>query len=208
MNPFRIILRNIVELMLLPINIPLYLFFGSTVAQLYGSLDVSSTIFCALLLLQYVITTVVLGLFLGVTIGLTLSSLHKLFPIPDVYWDLSFKLPNIAVWKKGKNLQETSKDEGSPHLSSKSSARLQMNMIEPNDETLRSFRRPDHTTIGNLTPESTIREEESEDEASELTQLWDRDYIYDTIRTETNDDLQILINRLRNRKMNRDSLDE
>lgn len=101
--PVRIILRNLFEFALLPVNMPLYILFGTNLSNLLLTFDTNAGLFALVMFSQYVISTFIFGVSLGVISGVLLSAFHKSMPIPNYYYEpsirRSFGYIKDVIWK-------------------------------------------------------------------------------------------------------------
>ncbi|CUS21026.1 LAQU0S02e04104g1_1 [Lachancea quebecensis] len=81
-SPTAIISRNIVNLAFLPTNLPLILFYNTTLSDL-TKINLHLTTVTIALSIQYFVTLVALGVLIGIYCGLCLGTLHRWIKIPE-----------------------------------------------------------------------------------------------------------------------------
>ncbi|QEU58600.1 Ldb16 [Kluyveromyces lactis] len=206
--PSEIILRNLAALVLLPINIPLYILFGSSVKSLYHSFDANATTFGVVMLSQYVLSMLILGFTLGIMTGVFLSCFHKFVPIPNIYWEPSIggfigSIKGLLFSGPTESSREhpyrvpiprfsTKRQSNMPGSSSYTDAKVDTaasaavsSILETASDLgldLRPHHQPD---IGNMTPlslpdtnEDSDQELGSDEDLSEMSRFWGNDQGY------------------------------
>ncbi|SCU97960.1 LAFA_0G14488g1_1 [Lachancea sp. 'fantastica'] len=86
-SPATILLRNLTNLALLPTNVPLFLFYNTTISDI-TKMNLHLTYITLTLCIQYLITMMFIGVIFGIWFGLILGVLHRLIRIPDKKVDL------------------------------------------------------------------------------------------------------------------------
>ncbi|AET37527.1 Ldb16p Ecym_1288 [Eremothecium cymbalariae DBVPG len=84
-NPVVIIKRVLGKFAVVPVNAILWVFFRTSLQDLFATADVKSAFVIAQVCVQYTITTAVVGLILGLVLGALLGSLHRIIRVPVLY---------------------------------------------------------------------------------------------------------------------------
>ncbi|CDO91905.1 unnamed protein product [Kluyveromyces dobzhanskii CBS 2104] len=213
--PLEIILRNTVELLLLPVNIPLYVLFGSSVSSLYSSFNTNAATFGLMMISQYVLSMLILGFMMGITTGVVLSSFHKLVPIPNVYWEPSLsgllqyvkkfvffiyaklkeetiKVPSSEVSVKRQSHKPVYNTFNNSIADATADAAAPVEVTDSDSDFALDVNNQRTSDVGNLTPLSlpdtsydTEQDNDTDEEISEMSKYWANDRGYVTDTVRT-----------------------
>ena len=93
-SPVTIIFRSLSKLVLLPTNLPLLLFYNTTVSD-FSKVNLHLTVITITLCIQYFITLMIAGTFIGLYCGFALGFLHRWIRIPDKHVEI---LKGVSRW--------------------------------------------------------------------------------------------------------------
>ncbi|CAR30543.1 Ldb16p [Lachancea thermotolerans CBS 6340] len=210
-SPAAIITRNVVNLMFLPTNLPLILFYNTTLSDL-TKINLRLTTVTIALSIQYFVTLMALGILIGAYCGLCLGTLHRWIRIPekrvDVFGGLtrwlfphtayssSAPLPKPHPWQSAQypspsTTSTTVRGEKLQRKGSRSSIVNVSNMVSKLPHDFFQPKSPHTPTrrsekarfdTSKLSPVSTVRDDEIE---SNYSSAWDfSDELPETLRTE------------------------
>ncbi|CEP61735.1 Ldb16p LALA0_S03e09692g [Lachancea lanzarotensis] len=92
-SPAKILVRNLTNLALLPTNVPLFLFYNTSISDI-TEMNLHLTYVTITLCLQYLITMIFIGISFGIWFGIILGILHRMIRIPDKRVDIFGSLTN------------------------------------------------------------------------------------------------------------------
>lgn len=102
--PICIVISIILQLVFLPINIPLKILAGTSMKNIIGNTYVKTNTYVITTLLQYSLVLLVFGVMIGLLCGVGLSVIHFLIVIPDLSFNISLsalkkRLPHLNIGK-------------------------------------------------------------------------------------------------------------
>lgn len=93
--PIRIVIKVILQLFLLPVNIPLKLLLGTSLKHILLHATIWTDGYVVTTILQYWLALMIFGISVGAICGTSLSVLHSIWRIPDIYIEVP-----IQFWKR------------------------------------------------------------------------------------------------------------
>ncbi|EDO18809.1 hypothetical protein Kpol_1028p85 [Vanderwaltozyma polyspora DSM 70294] len=100
LTPFIIIFKNIIQLFMLPINIPLKLFMGITFNDIIFNVNTWEGIYILITMIQYTTVLLICGCIIGLAFGSSLAVIHSFIKVPSIYIDV----PKI-IWDYSPSLR-------------------------------------------------------------------------------------------------------
>ncbi|GAV54445.1 hypothetical protein ZYGR_0AL01770 [Zygosaccharomyces rouxii] len=104
--PIRIIIKVVLQLFLLPVNIPLRLFLGTSLKGILLFATSWTDGYVIFTILQYWLALTIFGVSIGAVCGTSLSILHSIWRIPDIYIEIPVKfwkhVPSLGAWVKNR----------------------------------------------------------------------------------------------------------
>lgn len=87
-SPCYIIVSNSVQLVLLPVNIPLRILAGTSMQKIIGSANSWTNGYVLTTMSQYALVLMIFGVVLGTTCGVSLGKVHSIIKVPSVVIDI------------------------------------------------------------------------------------------------------------------------